>query len=377
MALVNPLDLHNARYTARRGLFYSGAKKIIMVTGGKEAMQSLSGGVGQEVASTVGASTLGFGLTLPVITTLGLTAAVSAGLTQMDYRYKRNAIKQLYKEELAIKLKKPVNELTDQDLEMLARGDSLRGIGGNRVIAEEIDHSKKERNFGIFLSFVASLASLAAVAYFPIPMPESLLAGAAPFIEKAVAFVVHGIQAVIAYHLAKTPLHWVADKLFGLDKETTHDRIESLSRDREAGKIISPEQVLSVFASAYPQLDRFIAAEYGQNFDKLPLAVKQQAVVEIGKLSIASLSQVTSPYNARRIDIGVVVDPLEEIFFVGLGLHENQMAARRLFKLANEPRLVQVAFHAATPRLIIHFLRVRQMQILRADPQHQHYAHHH
>jgi len=102
------------------------------------------------------------------------------------------------------------------------------------------------------------------------------------------------------YNAVKFPLHWVGDKVFGLDEETTHDRIVSLKKDREAGKVISREQVLSIFAGAHPQLDSFVTEQYGQPFDKLDLESKQRVADEIEKL--IPLERLTSDINSGKIN---------------------------------------------------------------------------
>src|SRR5262249_23800147 len=135
------------------------------------------------------------------------------------------------------------------------------------------------RNFGVGMSFIASLVALTVVAaisaYIPTPALTTL-AGLGVAAAK-------GLVSLATYHAVKEPIHRVANALFDLDKETAHDRIISLGRDRLAGKIITPEQILGVFAKANPRLDRLMEYQYGNSYDKLSLEDKQKAVEEMGK----------------------------------------------------------------------------------------------
>ncbi len=151
---------------------------------------------------------------------------------------------------------------------MLAKAMPL-GIEGNRTIAEDMNKSAKAAQFRRRL-FVFSQYGRAGRRRWHCLRSRSRRRALAHCQHAALAqLAVKACIGLATYNAVKIPLHWMGDKLFGLDKETTHDRIVSLQREHEAGKAISREQVLSVFAGANPQLDRFIAAEYGKQFDKL------------------------------------------------------------------------------------------------------------
>jgi len=265
----------------------------------------------QDTILGIGAMAPALGESVPMLFALGLTAAISAGLTQMDYYHTRKKITDVYKEELAAKLKKPVNKVSANDLDTLAKE--------NHTFSEELHKAKRQRNYGIGLSFVASMASLAVVTLL---LPAVIgMAGLAPLAQPMLsgiggwglaewgALAVKAVVGLFAYSAAKTPLHWIGDKLFDLEEKTTHDLIVSIKRDREAGKIISREQVLSVFADANPALNMLIVSEYGERFEKLDLAAKQKATEELSK--IVPLNQLTDDINSGKVNVGELAFAVE------------------------------------------------------------------
>jgi len=110
---------------------------------------------------------------------------------------------------------------------------------------------------------------------------------------------VHAVIGMLAYKAIEEPVHWIADKMFGLDDKTVNDTIIGIERDREAGKAISREQVLSAFVAANPELDKLIVANYGKHFDDLDLATKQRATNDINQM--IPLDRLTQDINAGRV----------------------------------------------------------------------------
>ena len=93
-------------------------------------------GVGQAMLNSTTGFLSGFVNDLPgALMGIGLTTALSAGITQVHYRRERDEIRELYREELAEKLGKRPKDVTDKDLDILAKGDSARGIEPNRTLA--------------------------------------------------------------------------------------------------------------------------------------------------------------------------------------------------------------------------------------------------
>ncbi len=263
---------------------------------------SQAASIGSSAAGYVGSSAVAF-KGLGGIVTIGLAATVSAVLTQMDYIHRKDNLKDLYKEELSHKLHKPAKKLTRDDLDEASKS--------NHVIDEEMHRNRKQRNYGIALSFMASMASLAVVM---IVLPEVLtLAFGAIAAEAAVAgiggFFLKAAVGLVTYHAVKDPLHWVADKLFGIDERTTNDLIVNIKRDREAGKIISREQIMAVFVASNPELDKYIVSEYGKHFDDLPLGAKQKATQELSHM--LPLDKLTLEINSGKVNVSELAFAVE------------------------------------------------------------------
>lgn len=259
------MALEEVAYSVRRSGIY---------VAGKEAALGAGGSVGESVGVAVGTA---IGDTLAGFTVVGLIAALSAGLSQMDFLHTKNTLKNLYREEVSAKLGKPVSRLSKEDFDALA--------DENPVLNEEMTKARRQRSFGIGMSFIASLASLAVVMTVA-PAAFGALATTvfAGLPELVLHTAVQGLIGLTTYQAVKKPLHWVADKLFDLDKKTAHDRITEISQQRAAGKAVTPEQVLSVYTSANPQLDRFIEVEYGRPFEAMTAVDRKKAAIDIGRL---------------------------------------------------------------------------------------------
>jgi|GEM_PF-1569210 len=288
---------HEVGYAAQRGgLLVIGkhSAEAVGETLGKGLQTALTPGAANHVATGAGAIS-GLGGLL----TIGLAAGVSAALTQMDYLHRKDAIKDMYKEELSAKLDKPINKLNRNDLDTLAKN--------NAVIKEELRRSSRQRYFGVALSFVASMASLAAI-MIALPAVVGLATGvtaavaahSSPLLIGFGGFLVKAVVGLATYNTVKAPLHWAADKLFGIDDPTTNDRIVAIKRDRHAGKAISREQVMSVFVASNPQLDKYIVQEYGKHYDDLSLDDKKQVVQELSQH--LPLERLTLEINSGKVN---------------------------------------------------------------------------
>ena len=302
---------------------------------GKGSAEPVAVGIRDYVPGILPVFTRTVGLTaegVAGIFAIGLTAALSAGLTVMDYNHKLYTLKDLYKDELASLSGKSKDKVTVDDLSKLAKSNSS--------INEEINRSKKQRNFGVFLSFAASLVALSVVSFAVPPLLVSMgiistvSAGTATWGAFFAAVAVKGTVGLATYQAVKTPLHAIADKLFGLEEKTTNDYIVAISRDRAAGKIISREQVLSAFVAANPELDNMIVAKYGKHFDDLDLPLKQRATQEVNQ--IIPLDRLTLDINAGKINVTELAFSVEGqvsgVYHDGHEQHqERQSGLRRFF----------------------------------------------
>ena len=311
--IINDPTKEIGYFAQRSGLFVAG-KETAHALG-----QTIGSGIEAASPETARWVATSAGVAAPGVSGLviiGLAAGVSSALTQMDYIHRKDNLKDLYKEELALKLKKPVDKITRADLDDLAKT--------NAVVDEELGRNRKQRNYGVALSFIASMASLAVVT-LALPAALGVLMGAGGpvavsaavggvlgegLLANVVAFLGKGVVGLLAYHTVKEPLHFLADKLFGIDKITVNDHIVGLKRERDAGKAISREQVLSIFVAAHPEVEQYIVAGYGKKFDDLKPADKQKAAQELNALI---------PLDALTIDINSGKRNVAELAFAVQG----------------------------------------------------------
>jgi hypothetical protein len=115
--------------------------------------------------------------------------------------------------------------------------------------------------------------------------------------------------AMMAYGIVKLPIQKLGEKIFGVDKKTTHERIENIYKDHQAGKVISRERVFDVFVHANPPLADFIKKEYGKSFDKLKPVDKLQLADSFGKqLPIAEFTDAINQGKIRSTELAFAVD---------------------------------------------------------------------
>src|SRR5579872_10393 len=96
------------------------ATDLLLHAGGKHVATGMIESSGAITGTTAGFAALGSPVLLGA---MGLTAAVSAGLTEVEYQHEKHALKRFYTEELAAKLNKSTDKVTDKDLQLLAKGD--------------------------------------------------------------------------------------------------------------------------------------------------------------------------------------------------------------------------------------------------------------
>ena len=240
-------------------------------------------------------------------TGIGAASLVSVGVNYFDYRNKRSGLREIYQDEIAAKLGKSPPQVTNKDMETLAAGVPERGIAANTVLAEELDKLKADRNLG-FLTTVISVLATAVILYGLIVLtgPTSIFAthltgGAFASLPNFGVAVLRGGIAFACHKVLEEPIRWGGEKMLGMDVVSTHERIEELVHEREAGLALSKEQVLGVFISVNPELENFVKQNYGKAYDKLNLPEKQQ-VVQICEQYVP-LADVVSSLNSGRVKI--------------------------------------------------------------------------
>jgi len=215
---------------------------------------------------------------------VGLAAAISAGLSQMEYEDKKRDIRKLYKQELAMQFGKEENKVKDGDVDKMAKQSG--------VFAEHMKKTKKERNLGIGTIFAATVVSLTVVAA---AMGLDMFGGMGTF----TAVAVKAVMAMGTYALVKDPLQKVGDRIFNMHEKTAFERIQEIHKSHKAGKIVTKERVFAVFVHANKDLDHYIENKYGKKFDELNIADRHGLTEVIGeKLGVA---QITDDINRGRV----------------------------------------------------------------------------
>ena len=276
-------------------LIYKGKSSITQLAGknGVDNVAHSAGDLWNAGGGAAGGIASGIGSVLLV----GGAAGVSTLLTLMDYNNERDQLLHDYKHELQVQFDLGQKKPTRRDLEALAAGDPQRGVEANNVLADHLKKLRTERNMGIGLSIASSLIAMgtAKAVVAAVGLSAAGVTGIAALLPVAVA----GAVGVAAYYTAKEPLHWIADKLYGVDKPSVHERIEKIISEHARGKPISEEQVFGVFAEAKPELGNAVKRAYGKSFDDLS-ADKQRAAVLTFSQGTA-ISDYTIGINSNRI----------------------------------------------------------------------------
>ena len=233
---------------------------------------------------------------------VGTIGAISAGLTLMDHHKRLDLLAEDYAEEIAAKLKKNPKDVTRDDLDIIAKGDPSRGIEPNHALQEKLSHERKCMGFSLLFSVAASLGAIALA---------PLLVGAIPMLAGLTGLahvVVSGAAGLLCYNAIKMPLHAMGDKLFGLDHETTIDRIKTIGEAVEQGQGISREQVLSLYASANPELANFIQSRFGGRLEDLPPETQQQAAAFMNRyLPLEAVAEAVNTKSICATELAFVV----------------------------------------------------------------------
>jgi hypothetical protein len=230
-----------------------------------------------------------------------LTTIISAVVAQMEYSERKNELKELYSDELAIQLGKPKDQVDKNDFDKLAER--------NHTIREQLEKTKKERNvtFGVI-----GTATVAAI-FTAFTIMDMIATGGT--ISAATGFSLTNwlattAVAMMAYGAVKPVLRKIGEKFFGIDQKTTHERIEKIFKDHVQGKVISRERVFDVFVHANPMLGAYIEKEYGKSFDSLkPVDKLQLADSDIGKqLKVAELTEAINQGKIKSTELAFTVE---------------------------------------------------------------------
>lgn len=236
--------------------------------------------------------------TLTLVAGVAIAAVASSVINIVKHRNLRADIFDMYRDEIASKLGKSPSQVTSKDMDALAKGVPERGIEANQTIADELTKLKDDRNLGIGVTLISIICAIPLAGWIGGGLAFSgaalSLANAGVFLGKlAIGFVCH---KAIEY-----PVEAAGQEFFHMEGHSTHERIEGLMKDRAAGKELSKEKVLGVFISANKELSQFVQQQFGNEYDKLSLPVKQKIVDTFEQF--VPLTQVTESLNSGKVRI--------------------------------------------------------------------------
>lgn len=276
--------------------FAHNGRKMALFTLGKGSIKTSPELINATAGLIVGGtSTVGHYLT-PIVIPAG--AVFSSALVQGDHLHRREKLLSAYREEIGSVLGKSAQAVTEQDMDLVAQGDEKGGIKSNPTLKEALDQSAKERNWGVAISAIASVTTglvVGGLMHSAPGAPPALLEGFS--LPTTLAMV--GAISLGIYQAISLPMHYVAEKMFGLDRDTVQDRIHSIHHAVERGRTVSQEKVFGAFVQAHPQIDTMIAQGFGKKFDRLNKDDKRTVLNIIGPQ--VELEKLTQDINLGHI----------------------------------------------------------------------------
>ncbi len=242
-----------------------------------------------------------------------ITSAFSLWMEQEEYHHNLDKILNHYRPEIASWLnngKRP-EQLTHDDLYDAAYGDPTRNIPGNPTLQDALKQTVLERNWSMGISVAATATSTYASALAEETVDEHIRRGLAGMFGEGTALATSswlnnglemlalGVLSYAVYVAVKTPLHWLAEQCFGVEKETVAEKIDGLRRGREEGRAVTEAQVMEIYLAAHPNLDNDIRENYGKHFSRMRPKAKEAVLAEFGpKLD---LERIATEINEGRM----------------------------------------------------------------------------
>jgi hypothetical protein len=264
----------------------AGAGKPVVVAGAETIAAGGAHGGHAAAPTILAAFGLGAGNSMAGMALLGGFGVVSAVTNHVEYLHERAEIGHFYREEIAAQNHKKNGHANDYDLSNVENGNARAGVKQNHVIKEAVDRERAHRNLGVAASFIASIAVFTLLE--AVGMPHAAIGFSLPFMSQVVV-------GVLSYLAIKAPLVKAGAALLGLNKETTHERIEEMARDRANGKSITREQVVEVFVSANKELASYVEHTFGKEYEALSLADKVRVAEELS--NILPIDKIASSIN--------------------------------------------------------------------------------
>lgn len=254
------------------------AKFGTTLTLGKSAVMQAEHVAAGAVAGTSGTM---FGLVV-----MPLVVGVSAVLAQIEHQHYRDNLRDEFGDEIAAKTGKQRSQVVDSDLDVAAKE--------NKALRRSLENSRKDRNNLVILSIISSVVSMAAVKFLSgIGLP---LAG----LDETLAGMMIKVAAGVGTYLTvKRPLHWLVDRINGLEEPTVADKSVTLARAHEKGVTISQEKLFELYMDASPELGKAIKQEYGKAYEKMNRRMREVVLQEYG--AMIGLPEIAADINAGRV----------------------------------------------------------------------------
>lgn len=231
---------------------------------------------------------------------IGLASIASTAINVIKYINLRSDLCDIYRDEIASKLGKAPEKITVKDMDALAQGVPEKGIPANKALAEELDNLRQERNIGIGVTVVSIMLAIplaiSVMSGLGLPMVALGALFTAPTLPLLGSFATQLGIGFLSHKLLEYPIEKAGHQLFSVANDTTHERIESLMKDREDGKALTKEQVLGVFVGAKQEFSNFVESSFGKSYDKLDLKQKQSLTESFEQY--LPLTNITASLNA-------------------------------------------------------------------------------
>lgn len=250
------------------------------------------------VAVGIGVTTVGTPW-LPMIG-LALGIPVTAALATLSHDHKQKQLRAHYREEVASTLGIDPRTVTIDHVRTVARGNPVRGLPGNRTLAEAFDRNDRHRIISVAANVLSAIVAAGAVmgAYF-FGLPDMLsgpLTQAFPALvgqqTLASAVVLGGTAAVTGLALDNVFDH-AGMRMFGYRNPSIDDRIEHMANRLRRGQAVHASELMALVADANPPVAKNIRAYFGQEFQKLSLAQQQEITQQYDeRFQLTALTEV-------------------------------------------------------------------------------------
>lgn len=257
--------------------------------------------------------TLALGLGLP------LSVAFSAYMVAKEAEHKEATTRDEFQPEIAAHVgKKRAEPLTAADQEAAAKKSGTLAEGltqnalhrdvstaisiGSTVLGGLTVAGLKLGWFGGWHAF-DSLKSVTEKAMDGI-LSHGMAHGAAMLTAAAAA----GLIAVALYYAVKIPAHYIAEKMFGMERETAQDKIHEIVRTRARGKAVQPELVMEAALERYALLKNAVRLQFGRDFSNLRPPQREEVLNTLGeRLNVRAMAEAINN-GARAQELAFALD---------------------------------------------------------------------